>query len=48
MDAGVGDGVEPGAQLSVEILEISEGAAEEEVLADVAEGPLDFTFGLGP
>jgi len=41
VDASVGDGVEPLDQLGVEIVEVAEDAAEEEVLADVAERPLD-------
>ena len=48
MDSDVGDRVEPVDQLEVEIVEIAEAAAEEEVLADVAERPLDFSLGLGP
>ena len=35
-------------ELLVEVVEIAERAAEEEVLADVAERPLDLAFGLGP
>ena len=38
--ADVGDLVEPLAELLVEIVEVAEAAAEEEVLADVAERPL--------
>ena len=34
-------------ELRVEILEIAEGAGEEEVLADVAERPLDLALRLG-
>ena len=34
-------------KLAVEIIEIAKGAAEKEVLADVAERPLDFAFRLG-
>jgi hypothetical protein len=41
VDADIGDGIEPVDQLSVEIVEIAEVAAEEEVLADMAERPLD-------
>ncbi len=44
----VGDGFEPVGELGVQIVEIAEGAAEEEVLADVAERPLDLALGLGP
>jgi hypothetical protein len=43
----VGDHRKPVIELRVEIVEIAEGAAEEEVLADVAERPLDFALGLG-
>jgi hypothetical protein len=35
-------------QLGIEIVEIAERAGEEEVLADVAVGSLDFALGLGP
>jgi hypothetical protein len=35
-------------QLPVQVLEIAEGARQEEVLADVAEGPLDLALGFGP
>ena len=48
MDADVGDGVEPIGELSVEIVEIAEAASEEEVLADVAERPLNLALGFGP
>ena len=48
VDPGVGDGVEPADQLSVEIVEIAEAAAEEEVVADLAERPLDLPLGLCP
>src|ERR1700761_2974746 len=41
MGADVGDGVEPIGQLSIEIVKIAEAASEEEVLADVAERPLN-------
>ena len=48
MHPRIGDRVEPVAQLGVEIVEIAEAAGEEEVLADVAERPLDLALGLGP
>ena len=32
----------------VQVVEIAEGAGQEEVLADVAERPLDLALGLGP
>ena len=44
----IGDRRKPVLELGIEIVEIAEGAAEEEVLADVAERPLDFALGLGP
>ena len=51
MNADIGDRIEPVDELGVEIVEVAEAAAEEEVLADVAERPLDFPFirhdGLG-
>jgi len=46
--AGVGDLVEPLAELVVEVAEVAEAAGEEEVLADVAERALDLALGLGP
>jgi hypothetical protein len=48
MHAGVGHCGKPVLQLPVQILEIAEGAGQEEVFPDVAEGPLDLAFGLGP
>ena len=48
MDAEVGDLVQPVPELAVQVVEIAETAALEEVLADVAEGPLDLALGLGP
>src|SRR5271167_3600168 len=44
----VGHRAEPMGELSVQVVEIAEQAGEEEVLADVAERPLDLTLGLGP
>jgi len=35
-------------ELGIQIAEIAEGASEEEILADVAERPLDFALRLGP
>ena len=35
-------------ELGVQIVEVAEGAGEEEVLADVAVRPLDLALGLGP
>jgi len=46
--ARIGNGVERMAQLGIEIVEIAERAGEEEVLADVAAGPLDLALGFGP
>ena len=48
VDPRVGDRIEPVAQLRVQVVEVAERAGEEEVLADVAERPLDFALGLGP
>ena len=48
VDTGIGDVVEPTAELSVEIIEVAERTAEEEVLANVAERPFNFALGLGP
>jgi hypothetical protein len=48
MHPKVGDPVQPMAELTVEIVEIAEGATEEEVLADIAEwsrSTLPFVFG---
>ena len=46
MHARVGDRVEPMPELGVQILEVAERAAEEEVLADISERPLDFSLRL--
>jgi hypothetical protein len=43
-----GDRIQPMAELTFEVVEIAEGAAEEEVLADLSERPLDLAVGLGP
>jgi hypothetical protein len=48
VDPHVGHGCEPVDELGVQVVEIAEGSAEEEVLADVAEWPLDLTLGFGP
>jgi hypothetical protein len=48
MHARVGDLGEPAAELGIEIVEIAEAACQEEVLADVAERPLDLPLRLGP
>lgn len=47
MQPDVGNGVEPLGQLSVQVIEVAEGAGEEEVLPDVGEGPLDLSLRLG-
>src|SRR2546428_237194 len=47
MHARIGNRVEPMPQLGIEIVEVAERAGEEEVLADVAIGPLDLTLGFG-
>ena len=44
--ADIGHAGEPVGELHIQIIEIAEAAAEEEVLADVAERPLDFPFVL--
>ena len=44
----IGDRIEPMPKLGIEIVEIAERAAEEEVLADVAERPLDLALRLRP
>ncbi|SAY46717.1 hypothetical protein KRIGEM_03534 [Komagataeibacter rhaeticus] len=43
----VGDIRAPDVELGVEVIEIMEAAAKEEVLTDVAEGSLDLALGLG-
>lgn len=48
MPSRICDGVQPMPELGVEIVEIEERSGEEEVLADVAERPLDLTLRLGP
>ena len=48
MDARVGDLVEPVTELPVEVIEVTEAAAEEKVLTDVTERALDLAFCLCP
>jgi hypothetical protein len=48
MGARIGNLVEPLAELLIEIVEVAEAPAEEEVLADVAERTLDLALCLGP
>lgn len=43
----VGQRRAPAVELAVEVVEVAERAGEEEVLADVAERPLDLALGLG-
>src|SRR5581483_3138742 len=43
----VGNFRQPLTELAVEIVQIAEGAAQEEVLTDIAIGPLDLTLSLG-
>ena len=46
--ARIGHRIEPMAQLGVQIVEIAERAGKEEVLADIAIGPLYLSLGFGP
>ncbi len=46
MHARIGDCIQPAPKLAVEVVEITERAAEEEV-ADVAKRPLDLAFVFG-
>jgi len=46
VDAHVGDLVEPVLKLGIEVVEIAEAAAEEEVLPDVPERTFYFALGL--
>ena len=46
MDAHVGHRVQPVGELGVQVVEVAEAPAEVEVLADVAERPLDLALGL--
>ena len=48
VDARIGDLDAPIVELRVGIVEAAEGPVEEEVLADVAERPLDLALGLRP
>ena len=48
VNAHVGHGGEPVGELGVQVVEIAERPAEEEVLADVAERPLHLALGLRP
>jgi hypothetical protein len=42
----VGDTVQPAPELVVEVVEVAERRLEKEILADVAERPLDLALGL--
>ena len=44
----IGNRIEPMPQLGIQVVEIAEGAGEEEVLADIAKRPLDLALGFGP
>jgi hypothetical protein len=44
VNTDIGDGTEPVDELSVEVVEAAKAAAEKEVLADIAERPLDLPF----
>lgn len=44
----IGDSAQPAAELRVQIVQFAERTAQEEVLANVAEWPLDLAFGLRP
>lgn len=48
VDTRVGDPAKPVSELEVEIIEIAERAAQEEVFTDVAERPLDLALGFRP
>jgi hypothetical protein len=48
MNADVGDGIEPADELGVEVFEVAEAAAEEEVLSDIAERSLHLSLRLCP
>src|SRR6266480_1466791 len=48
VNPGIGDRVEPVPELTVEIVEVAECAAEEEVLANIAERPFHLALGFRP
>lgn len=48
VNADVGNSVEPADELGVEVFEVAEAAAEEEVLADITEGSLYFPLRFLP
>jgi hypothetical protein len=47
VDAGVGDLEAPPLELVIEVIEVAEAPGQEEVLPDVAVGPLHLALGLG-
>ena len=47
MHTRIGDRIEPATELDIEVVEIAEWGAEEEVFANIAEWTLDFALGLG-
>jgi hypothetical protein len=47
VNADIGDSIKPVDELGVEVVEVAEVTAEKEVLADIAERPLDLPLGLG-
>ena len=48
VDAGVGDTGAPGLDLRLQVVEVAKAPGQEEVLPDVADGPLHLAFRLGP
>src|SRR6516225_1120796 len=48
VQARIGHRIEPMAQLGVQVVEIAARAGKEEVLADIAIGPLYLSLGFGP
>ncbi len=48
MHPGIGYLLSPCIELDIQILHVPERSAEKEVLADIAVGPFDFSFRLGP
>lgn len=45
VDPHVGDGIDPGTSLMVEIIIVEEGTAVEEAPTPIAHGPFDLAFG---
>lgn len=48
MQARIGELGAPRLELAIEVAQAPEAAGQEEVLADIAERPLDLAFGLRP